>query len=187
MKVFQLVKNPYKQQNPYISSLMDGISTEHKDIVWGYGIDNFWTDSIYDYDIIHIHWPDQILKSDLCKKEHIGGRLNELKSKGAKIIVTCHNFEPHYCKIIDREEAYEIIYSHADCFIHLGDYSKRIMEVRYPQASHGGGAKVPDPIAPLRYCITKVPSLCLKVANDSASLRLCVPACAYNVLALLHF
>lgn len=39
----------------------------------------------------------------------------------------------------------------------------------------------------LRYCITKVPSLCLKVANDSASLRLCVPACAYNVLALLHF
>ena len=136
MKVFQLVKNPYKQPNPYISSLMDGISTEHKDIVWGYGIDNFWNDSIYDYDIIHIHWPDQILKSDLCKKEHIGGRLNELKSKGAKIIVTCHNFEPHYCKIIDREEAYEIIYSHADCFIHLGDYSKRIMEVRYPQASH---------------------------------------------------
>lgn len=39
----------------------------------------------------------------------------------------------------------------------------------------------------LRYCITKVPSLCLKVANDSASLRLCVPACAYNVLTLLHF
>lgn len=35
MKVFQLVKNPYKQQNPYISSLMDGISTEHKDIFGG--------------------------------------------------------------------------------------------------------------------------------------------------------
>lgn len=85
MKVFQLVNNPYKQPNPYISSLMDGISTEHKDIDWGYGIDNFWSDSIYDYDIIHIHWPDQILKSDLCKKEHIDGRLSELKSRGATL------------------------------------------------------------------------------------------------------
>ena len=28
----------------------------------------------------------------------------------------------------------------------------------------------------LRYCITKVPSLCLKVVNDSVTLRLCVSA-----------
>jgi hypothetical protein len=115
---------------------MDGISAEHKDLVWGYGIDNFWSDSIYDYDIIHIHWPDQILTSDLCKKESIGERLSELKSKGAIIVVTCHNFEPHYCNDNDKIEAYKSVYSHADCFIHLGDYSKRIMEVKYPQANH---------------------------------------------------
>lgn len=136
MKVFQLINNPYKELNPYVSSLMDSISAEHKDVVWGYGIDNFWSDSIYDYDIIHIHWPDQILRSDLCKKESIGERLIELKSKGVKIVVTCHNFEPHYCNDNDKIEAYKSVYSHADCFIHLGDYSKRIMEVKYPQANH---------------------------------------------------
>ena len=136
MKVFQLVNNPYKRPNAYVSSLMDGISAEHKDVVWGYGIDNLWSDSIYDYDIIHIHWADEILISDLCKKERIGERLSELKSKGIKIVVTCHNIEPHYCNDNDKIETYKSVYSHADCFIHLGDYSKRIMEVKYPQANH---------------------------------------------------
>ena len=61
MKVFILVENPYQLGNPYIATLVDGISKLTNEIEWGYGISNFWNDVIFSYDIIHVHWPDMIL------------------------------------------------------------------------------------------------------------------------------
>lgn len=138
MKVFQLVDNPYKLENPYISTLIDGISKIASDISWGYGLDNFWKDSIFDYDIIHIHWPDMILASLVRGGtiDIIRDRLEKIKDHGVKLVATCHNLEPHYAKNEENVAIYRIVYSMADVIIHLGEYSRRFLTKMYPDANH---------------------------------------------------
>ena len=138
MKVFQCVNNPYKLGNPYISTLMDGISEICNDIEWGYGLDNFWKDIIFEYDIIHIHWPGMLLASGVegNKLLKIKKRFLTLKESGIKIYTTCHNLEPHYTSNQDEKDVYSLVYGMADTMIHLGEYSKLIMSERYPKARH---------------------------------------------------
>ena len=103
MKIYIAIDNIYgKLQNPYIKTLVEGINTQFNDVEWGYGISNFWNDNIYDYDIIHIHWPNVFAFSSkyrLDDSQIFEKRILELKSRKIKIISTCHNFVPHYSKI----------------------------------------------------------------------------------------
>ncbi len=137
MKIFQMIDNPYVD-NPYISTLMNGISGFDSNIIWGYGLKNFWSDVILQYDIIHIHWPHLIVDffSDNKIIDEYEKRLLLLKSRGIKILVTCHNLEPHYEKDVRKIESYRVSYKLADSILHLGEYSMNIMEVKYPIAKH---------------------------------------------------
>ena len=139
MKIFQLLDNPYSQKvNPYLSTLMDEISVHHKDVEWLYGFDNFWSEKIMSYDILHIHCPDTIINknspADIVEK--FSCRLEQLKDAGMKIIVTCHNLEPHYSTDIRKEQLYIKAYQSAHLFIHLGNYSLCLLSQKYPSARH---------------------------------------------------
>ena len=139
MKVFQLFDNPYSDRvNPYVSTIIDRISKMYHDVIFGYGKDLFWSDHIYEFDIIHIHWPDTFFNNSSTKDDtdKYIRRLSSLKEKGIEILVTCHNLEPHYYVNPYRKDVYNYTYHIASYFIHLGEWSKTIMESKYQQAEH---------------------------------------------------
>lgn len=80
-----------------------------------------------DFDIIHIHWPEALtnwrLPSDLI--------LNDLQSnilpywmEKSKIVVTRHNFLPHYNSGLPFQSLYNLIYSASNAVIHMGQFSR---------------------------------------------------------------
>ena len=137
MKVFQLVDNPYVG-NPYVSTLLQGVKHIDSTIEFGYGLRNFWSDDVLKYDIIHIHWPHDVVQFFSNKNiiSDFKQRIIMLKKNGIKIIATCHNFEPHYEKDIRKIHAYTITYELADCILHLGEYSLNYLKDKYPSAQH---------------------------------------------------
>ena len=132
MKVYQLMTNPYSPTgNPYVATLMDGISSLTDDIEWHYGPDFIWNDHVFDMDIIHTHWLGFIWDNERFRL-----RLKMIKERKIKIVATVHNLEEHYSKTEQANLCYTIMYSYADVFVHLGDYSKKLFEQRYPNAQH---------------------------------------------------
>lgn len=135
MKIYQAIKNPYSDANQYVMTLMEGIDGKHNDVEWGWGVDKFWQDDIFNYDIIHIQWPISLLWYDKTPRE-IEYRLSKLKECGKKIVSTCHNLEPHYCSDINVEESYSIVYRESDMILHLGTYSLNFMRESLPNVKH---------------------------------------------------
>ena len=137
MKIFQAIDNPYNAPNPYVYTLIDGLKVVDSSIEIGWGIDTIWTDDILNYDIVHIHWPSSLLYNNdgvvrqICDVEE---RLVFLKSKGIRIVATCHNLEPHYCAIEEERKSYHVVYGLADMIFHLGEYSKNLFGEKYPNA-----------------------------------------------------
>lgn len=135
MKVYQAVSNPYASVNQYVMTLMNGIDAQFDDVEWGWGADTFWQDKIFEYDAIHIQWPDILLWQNHTPRQ-IEYRLSKLKENGKKIISTCHNLEPHYCSDINKKEVYNIVYGNSDMMLHLGSYSLDFMRERFPKVNH---------------------------------------------------
>ncbi|MCJ8166337.1 hypothetical protein MKJ04_15925 [Pontibacter sp. E15-1] len=117
------------ETNTFIDDIYNVLS---KDAECDTGVDKFWNSS-YNYDIIHIHWPENLFnwleptKTQLVLLKH---RLKYWYSK-SKIIVTRHNYYPHYKKTLKFLELYEIVYSSARAIIHLGNFSKHEYLIRY--------------------------------------------------------
>lgn len=113
---------------------MDEISSQHKDICWGWGNATFWSNDIFQYDIIHFQWP-QAFMADENKKHSLEDflfRIHEVKKKGIKIVATCHDLRPHYKQCAEYKEAISIVYNNADAILHLGEYSKNIFIKQFP-------------------------------------------------------
>lgn len=140
MKIFVLFEDPYERhQNPYIKTLIDGIDNQYNDVKWGYGISNFWEESILEYEIIHIHWPDIFLwynDPHLNSSKVFEDRIKFIKSHGIKIISTCHNLKPHYSQNKLSSQLYEITYKYSDRILHLGKYSLKLFHELYPHSIH---------------------------------------------------
>lgn len=139
MKILVLVKASLSAYNPYVQTLMQEISRLFPDVEWSVGIENFWTDKCFEYDIIHIHWPDVFIWYP-CGFYNVGeiiGRLQLLKDNGVKIISTCHNLVPHYKdKGTLNYKLYDVVYGKSDAIIHLGKYSLDLFYNKYIHAMH---------------------------------------------------
>ena len=131
--MFQVISNPYAG-NPYVYTLMDGICKIDNKFVWNYGIKSFWSNEIFQFEIIHIQFPEDIVLFSIKKNIllEFEQRLRILKSNRIKIIATCHNLRPHTLKDIKYIEAYKITYELADCILHLGEYSLNVFKSKYP-------------------------------------------------------
>lgn len=138
MKIYQAITyNPHDMANPYVYTLMDGIDKLYGDVEWKWG-KIFWEEDIFNVDIIHIHWPTELIwsQSGYHTPQEIENRLSTIKSHGIKIVVTCHNFEPHYSKNEDKNQTYKVVYNLSDMILHLGEYSRDKMSTLYPNAKH---------------------------------------------------
>ena len=140
MKIYFVVQKPTKQMfNHYIASLGNALQRQGCEVA--YGPEILWTDEVFDFDVIHLQWPEgifgleghQVTGSELTRMEE---RLKELKVHGKLIVATCHNLKPHTNKNPNVLRLYEIIYSHCDVVHHLGAYSRDILAPQYPGANH---------------------------------------------------
>ncbi len=99
----------------------------------GTSFENFWMTK-GDYEIIHLHWPEYLFKwqvptdLELILLERI---LKEWSAKGAKIVITRHNYLPHQPNPEQFEQLYQTTYTHADAIIHLGQFSIQEYQDRY--------------------------------------------------------
>ena len=95
--------------------------------------EDFWLNK-GKYDVIHLHWPEYLFKwqlptdVELLLLEKV---LKKWKQKGAKIIITRHNYLPHQPNPERFETLYKIIYERVDAVIHMGAYSIKEYKQRY--------------------------------------------------------
>ena len=136
MKVFMVHEDPWHAGNPYIYTLIEGIQSSHPDCVIGWGREQFWSDDIYSYDIAHFHWPQTFMGKDIHSETDLLYHIERMKAAGVKIVATCHDLEPHYNQFAHKCGSMRIVYAHCDMIIHLGEYSKKLFEIRYPDAVH---------------------------------------------------
>jgi hypothetical protein len=136
MKVFMVHEDPWNAGNPFIYTLIEGIKKSHPECGMGWGRENFWSDEILSYDIVHFHWPQTFMGKDPHTETDLLRHIENMKSSGVKIVATCHDLEPHYDQFADKAESMRIVYSHCDAIFHLGNYSKTLFEKKYPNAVH---------------------------------------------------
>lgn len=124
----------HEHGNPYVYTLTDYIQRKYIHISFYFDKMLLWKNECETFDIIHFMWP-QIHANEVQDGYNIEQRLIYLKSKGIKIISTCHNFAPHYFNEISTL-CYNVVYKYSDCIIHLGEYSKKVMQQQYLNAMH---------------------------------------------------
>ncbi|TVQ03425.1 MAG: hypothetical protein EA359_09775 [Balneolaceae bacterium] len=133
-------------KNPYLFLLARALVKNKKieSVQHGYG----WLYEDIKADIIHLHWPELLVKSklsdmsrvDLLEDYHFDQLIHALevkKSGGAKIILTVHNEAPHKGNTDRFQHLYKSVFHLTDGFIHMGKASKAISDLSHPKATAG--------------------------------------------------
>ena len=140
MKIYFVVKEPSERTiNHFVSSLGNALQEQGCDVV--YGLERLWTDEVFDCDIVHFQWPEYVFGS---QKKHfsdedvkrLGNRIGQLKDSGIKIFVQVHNLKPHTNKDKNVLRLYEVLYQQADVMVHMGKYSRDLLQSQYPNIKH---------------------------------------------------
>ncbi len=140
MKIYFVVKEPSERTiNHFVSSLGNALQKQGCEV--SYGLERLWTDEVLDCDIVHFQWPEFIFGSQKHRFsddeiERVKLRLGLLKGKGIKIFVQIHNLKPHTNKDKNVLRLYELLYSGADVMVHMGNYSRDLLQPQYPNAQH---------------------------------------------------
>lgn len=136
MKVYIpiLQKDPHDMDNPFVYTLTDCIQSKCLDLRFEFGLDLYWRDECESIDIIHFMWPD-VFERTLDDGEAFKNRLMYLKTKGVKIISTCHNLYAHVKYTIYSDSLYDWVYESCDCIVHMGKYSLDLFQHRFPNIS----------------------------------------------------
>lgn len=138
MRVFIVHKDIYDAGNPYIYTLKESIEKNHPNVLFSWGEDIFWSDKLFEYDIIHFHWPAAFLD---CDEHHhtlddFNIQIRKAKAHGVKIVSTCHDLCPHYTQGASFADAITFVYENSDAIFHLGEYSKNLFVGQYPNSVH---------------------------------------------------
>lgn len=135
MKVYIVQSGIFKPwTNPYTRTLINGINSQFDDVHWGEGLDLLWTDEVFEYDIVHFMWPEELSKKH--SEEQIRKRILLLKRHGLKIVSTCHNLNQHYSNSNKSKVIYDIVYCNSDLIFHLGNYSLSLFKEKYGNANN---------------------------------------------------
>lgn len=127
-------------KNPYLFLLIRELNKfdEIQKIQHGYG----WLYEPGDWDVIHLHWPELLVKyqladtsrTDLLEDRHFEKVLNAIRQKkknGARVMLTIHNEKPHKDHSGIFDQFYRDVYTLSDGFIHLGEFSGIVLENEY--------------------------------------------------------
>lgn len=140
MRIYFVVYEPSERTiNHFVSSLGNALQKQGCEVV--YGLERLWTDDVFDCDIVHFQWPEFIFGSDTKhlsdeKVEQLSLRLVLLKEKGIKVYVQIHNLKPHRNQDKNVLRLYELLYQHANVMVHMGKYSRDLLQPQYPNAQH---------------------------------------------------
>ena len=140
MRVYFVVKEPSERTiNHFVSSLGKALEAQGCEVV--YGLERLWTDEVLDCDIVHFQWPEYVFGSQ--KKhfsnedvERLGNRIGQLKDCGIRIFVQVHNLKPHRNQDKNVLRLYDVLYQRADVMVHMGNYSRELLQTQYPNARH---------------------------------------------------
>ena len=140
MKVYFVVKEPSERTiNHFVSSLGKALQKQGCEVV--YGLDRLWTDEVLKCDIVHFQWPEYVFGSQ--KKqfsnedvEQLENRIVQLKDREIKIFAQVHNLKPHKNRDTNVLRLYELLYQQADVMVHMGNYSRDLLQPQYPNAKH---------------------------------------------------
>lgn len=116
--------------NPFVYSLTDYILKEYDDVEFFYNVELFDKDEVFSFDIVHIMWPSIFFY--LGSSSSYVDRLRLLRSRGVKIVSTCHNLIPYYIDDEDRQAFYKVTYQESDLIIHLGQFSMNLYQKELP-------------------------------------------------------
>ena len=140
MKVYFVVKEPSERTiNHFVSSLGNALQKQECEVVYGW--ERLWTNDVLECDIVHFQWPEFIFGSDIKhisdeKVERLRLRLVLLKEKEIKVFLQIHNLKPHGNQDKNVLRLYELLYQHADVMVHMGKYSRDLLQPQYPNAQH---------------------------------------------------
>ena len=140
MRVYFVVSEPSERMfNHFVPSLGNALQKQGCEVV--YGLKRLWTDDVFDCDIVHFQWPEYVFgphkqkfsDTDITRMSH---RLAQLKGKGIKLFVQVHNLKPHTNKGKNVLQLYELLYQQADVMVHMGNYSRDLLQSQYPNVQH---------------------------------------------------
>lgn len=88
-----------------------------------------------EYSVISIHWPEAIFSWRQPTNTDLEELENELKiwKKHSKIIYTRHDSKSHLGANSFTEKLFSLIIENADAIVHLGEYSNKDFQRKYPQ------------------------------------------------------
>lgn len=96
MKVLIAYSDKYNDDNPYVTTLVNALKSLGCNVTQS--LHNFWNCTQFEYNIIHIQWPEALFDwrtpTDI-EIQFLRLRLIEVR-KFAKIVYTKHNERPHY-------------------------------------------------------------------------------------------
>jgi hypothetical protein len=134
--------------NPYVDVLLESIRAAGCPV--DSGTDKFWKADLFDYDVVHIQWPETLFDwrvPSAIELEFLRRRLEEIK-KRATLIFTHHNEVSHHAnennEVILRE-LYGLLESSCDIMVHLGETSCSEYAAR-PELSEKRHVVLPIPV-----------------------------------------
>lgn len=120
-------------RNPYVDVLAGGLSRAGCPIE--VGLDAFWSQRPFDFDIVHIQWPETIFSwrvPSADELDRLRQRLREVRGR-ATIVFTRHNDESHHARGGNRSilnQLYSLVESECDVMVHLGEASRAACRAR---------------------------------------------------------
>lgn len=180
MRIYFVVQEPSERMfNQFVPSLGNALKKQGCEVV--YGLERLWTDDAFDCNIVHFQWPEYVFGSqkqefsdnDITRINH---RLTQLKEKTIRIFVQVHNLKPHTKNDKNILRLYELLYQRADVIVHMGNYSRDLLQSQYPNARH---VVIPHHIYDNIYSFN--------IAQEEARQRLSLPAGKKIVLSFGKF
>lgn len=134
--------------NPYVNVIVTGLARANCPVETG--TEKFWNADRFDYDIVHIQWPETLFDwrvPTAIELLFLRRRLREVKQR-AKVVYTHHNEVSHHANANNAailQELYTLLQSECDVMIHL-DNASRAAALSNPALRDKTHAVIPIPV-----------------------------------------
>jgi len=133
MKILIAYRDNLENDNLFVQTLVSGLRSLNISV--DLSLDLFWDDKrAHLYDIIHIHWPEELFRWEHITDDNLRdlrSKLSSLRDEGVKMVYTRHNLIPHYSSL-PLLELYSIVETYSTTIVHMGDFSRNEFDSKYP-------------------------------------------------------
>jgi len=157
MKILCLLDiEDYKDKNSFPIDFVNSLKNNSDFKSVDFGI-NWLSEKIPKWDIVHIHWPEDLLKGKFLNFQNINWLNKKLAEwrKYSKITCTIHEHHSHYKNTQLASLLYWSVFSNCDGFIHLGNasvnifnhfFDNKLSKIPFSVIPHGNYLSIGNPI-----------------------------------------